>query len=123
MDINGIEFAIDDGIMFTSKHPDDVQDLWGTIYGFANYRVAKTFTDINAYHAEILELASDPPIDGYFLVRHQDDEIRAWHPTWIQDVQKIAGGQVTITLYYASEQEKDTALNMLKSSGYTFNIQ
>lgn len=132
MIIDGKTVEINSIVKFKSMNNYD-SNLWqGTVVAFGSAEVAKNFTDIYAYHQNILRSVREQFETGtgayieadalsYFVIRCLDNVIRAFAVEWISpsSLEIIdTTTNITVKIYNVHTTSIDNIINLLKDNGF-----
>lgn len=126
--LNGHEIVTGLKIKFSTLNTYDNEVWVGLVAGIVDYGVAKTFTDVDKYHAEVLKdnTGLDPAADQeYILINTTDDgnptKKVAFATQWIDEPTLEAitlTSIVKINVYDIPDTEITNVLNTLATAGY-----
>lgn len=124
MIIDGKTIEVGTTIKFRTINSYDT-NLWtGTIVAIGNYDVAKMYTDVVAYHQNVLK--DTPELDPantltYLIIKTTEDIVRAFAVDWIEVTTLVivdTSNNINIIVYNVDSGEVDTILTLLRDNNY-----
>lgn len=128
--VNGLTLELGTIVKFKTKNPQDPQLWQGTIIAFGNYAIARAYTDVAAYHQQVLvaEPALDPIEELDFIViecSDADQTVRAFAVDWITVVTLAivdTSNDATIKVYNVTTEQALVLKQLIQDQGFACKI-
>lgn len=128
MIVDGNDVQVGDKIKFRTINTYDTNVWSGDVVGFCNYTMAKAYTDVVAYHTNVLKDNDIPdPVTelDYMIVKTIEGAFRAFAIEWVQPTTLVivdTTSNVTIKVFNVPSEEQTTILTLLRDNNYKCSI-